>query len=127
MAVLTETRPRAGQLALAQLLADGGTRANRGVTQVEAAASTSPQCHAAEQARIFARVPLAIAPSALLPERNMAAAHDDFGKPLLIARDAGGATHVFLDVCRHRGTRSGFATCTCSARARTTWRRTGSR
>ena len=98
-------RPTAGQLALAKLLADGGTRANRGITHVDAAAYTSPGRHAAEQDRIFTRVPLVIAPSALLPERNMAVPHDGFGKPLLIARDAAGEAHVFLNVCRHRGTR----------------------
>lgn len=105
MATVLEHRPTAGQLALARLLADGGTRANRAVTHVDAAAYTSPERHAAEQARIFAHAPLVIAPSALLPERNMAAPHDGFGKPLLIARDAAGEAHVFLNVCRHRGTR----------------------
>jgi glycine betaine catabolism A len=99
------TRPTAGQLALARLLADGGTRANRGITHVDAAVYTSPERHRAEQERIFACVPLVIAPSALLPERNMAVPHDGFGKPLLIARDAEGEAHVFLNVCRHRGTR----------------------
>ncbi len=105
MNVATAIRPTAGQLALAKLLADGGTRANRGVTHVDAAAYTSPERHAAEQDHIFTRVPLVIAPSALLPERNMAVPHDGFGKPLLIARDAAGEAHVFLNVCRHRGTR----------------------
>lgn len=105
MTVATQTRPTAGQLALAQLLADGGTRAERGIAHVDAAAYTSPERHVAEQARIFARAPLVIAPSALLPERNMAAPHDGFGKPLLIARDAAGQAHVFLNVCTHRGTR----------------------
>ncbi len=105
MDVATPTRPTAGQLALAKLLADGGTRANRGVTCVNASAYTSPARHVAEQARIFARHPLVIAPSALLPERNMAVPHDGFGKPLLIARGADGEAHVFLNVCRHRGTR----------------------
>jgi glycine betaine catabolism A len=99
------TRPTAGQLALARLLADGGTRANRGITHVDAAVYTSPERHRTEQERIFARVPLVLAPSALLPERNMAVPHDGFGKPLLIARDAEGEAHVFLNVCRHRGTR----------------------
>ena len=105
MATALEHRPTAGQLALAKLLADGGTRANRGVTHVDAAVYTAPERHAAEQARIFARAPLVIAPSALLPERNMAVPHDGFGKPLLVARDAAGEAHVFLNVCRHRGTR----------------------
>jgi hypothetical protein len=36
------TRPTAGQLALARLLADGGTRANRGITHVDAAFYTAP-------------------------------------------------------------------------------------
>ena len=105
MTIATDVRPTAGQLALARLLADGGTRPERGITHVDAAAYTSPARHAAEHARIFARAPLVIAPSALLPERNMAVAHDGFGKPLLVARDAAGAAHVFLNVCRHRGTR----------------------
>ena len=105
MDTVLDIRPTAGQLALAKLLADGGTRANRGITHVDAAAYTSPGRHTAEQARIFARAPLVIAPSALLPERNMAAPHDGFSKPLLIARDAEGDAHVFLNVCRHRGTR----------------------
>lgn len=100
-----QARPTAGQLALAQLLADGGTRANRGITYVDAAAYTSPERHRAEQERIFTRAPLVIAPSALLPERNMAVPHDGLGKPLLIARDAAGEAHIFLDVCTHRGTR----------------------
>ena len=97
--------PTQGQLALAKLLAEGGTREDRGVTYVDAAHYTDPARHALEQARIFARLPLVIAPSALLPESNMAVPHDGFGKPLLIARDRTGTAHVFLNVCRHRGTR----------------------
>lgn len=58
MDVATATRPTAGQLALARLLADGGTRANHGITHVDAAAYTSPDRHAAEQARIFTRAAL---------------------------------------------------------------------
>lgn len=97
--------PTAGQLALAKLLADGGRRRDIGITHVDAAAYTEPARHAAEQARIFATVPLVIAPSALLPEPNMAVPHDGFGKPLLVTRDKAGTAHVFLNVCRHRGTR----------------------
>lgn len=97
--------PTAGQLALAARLATGGTRSDAGITHVDASAYTDPARHVAEQNRIFTRLPLVIAPSALLPEPNMAVAHDGFGKPLLIARDRDGAAHVFLNVCQHRGTR----------------------
>ncbi len=97
--------PTFGQLELArQLVANGDARATA-ITHVDAAAYTDPARHRAEQARIFSRVPLVIAPSALLPEPNMAVPHDGFGKPLLISRDNTGKAHVFLNVCRHRGTR----------------------
>ena len=97
--------PTDGQLALAAQLARGGQRGEGAITHVDASAYTSVARHAAEQDRIFSRVPLVIAPSALLPENNMAVPHDGFGKPLLIARDKAGQAHVFLNVCRHRGTR----------------------
>ncbi len=99
------TVPTEGQLALAARLAAGGTRPKLGITHVDARAYTAPERHAAEQARIFARVPLVIAPSALLPQNNMAVPHDGFGKPLLVARDKHGKAQVFLNVCQHRGTR----------------------
>lgn len=100
-----DLKPTEGQLALARLLADGGNVSGRGISYVDAAAYISPEIHAAEQERIFGRAPVVIAPSALLPEPGMAIPHDGFGKPLLITRDKTGAAHVFLNVCRHRGTR----------------------
>ncbi len=98
-------RPTEGQLALAGIIARGESSQGDGITKVPASAYTDPARFEAEQARIFRRRPMVIAPSALLPRPNMAVAHDGFGTPLLLARDRQGKAHVFYNVCRHRGTR----------------------
>ena len=102
---LATPRPTPAQLALAERLARGGDRDEAALRFVPASVYTAPERHTAEQAVIFARRPLVIAPSALLPEPGMAVPHHGFGKPLLITRDRDGCAHVFLNVCRHRGTR----------------------
>ena len=101
----TRQRPTQGQLDLARLLAEGEPSRGDAITTVPASVYTDPARFAAEKARLFDRLPQVIAPSALLPEANMAVAHDGFGIPLLLTRDRDGRAHVFWNVCRHRGTR----------------------
>jgi nitrite reductase/ring-hydroxylating ferredoxin subunit len=101
----TRQRPTPGQLALARLIASGTPSLGAGITSVPAWVYTAPERFEAEQARLFRRRPMVIAPSALLPRPNMAVPHDGFGLPLLLTRDKEGRAHVFLNVCRHRGTR----------------------
>lgn len=96
--------PTPGQVALARQIADGCVQAPRGITTVPADRYTDLDWFAQEKAALFDRLPQVIAPSALVPERNMAVPHDGFGRPLLITRDKDGKAHVFLNVCRHRGT-----------------------
>ena len=97
--------PTKGQMALARQIADGTERPTRGITHVPASHYIDPDWFAREKASLFDVMPQVIAPSALLPEPDMAVPHDATGRPLLITRDKTGKAHVFLNVCRHRGTR----------------------
>lgn len=98
-------RPTDGQLALARTVATGEARSTSGIGHVPASVYTDPDHWAREKALLFGRMPQVLCPSALLPRPEMAVPHDATGKPLLIARDGGGKARVFLNVCRHRGTR----------------------
>ena len=98
-------RPTAGQLALAEALAQGESRSGGAIATVPASVYTDPAHFAREKAALFDRLPQVIAPSALLPDAGMVVPHDATGRPLLLTRDGSGTAHVFLNVCRHRGTR----------------------
>ena len=98
-------RPTEGQLALARQVGDGGTHSEAAIRTVPASVYTDPSYYERERSAIFDRMPQILCPSALIPDPGMAVPHDSTGRPLLIARDGQGHVRVFLNVCRHRGTR----------------------
>ena len=103
--------PTPGQLALAEaipavaaLAADPARAAAGTISRVAASVYIDPAHFAREQA-VLRGLPVVVAPAALLPNRNMSVTHDGFGVPLLLTRDAKGTLRIFMNVCRHRGTR----------------------
>ena len=98
-------RPTPGQLALAEALIRGEASLGSQIQTLPASVYTDPERFAAEKKALFDKLPLLLAPSALLPKTNVAVAHDGYGVPLILSRDAQGEAHVMANVCRHRGTR----------------------
>ena len=99
------SRPSDGQRALAERLVSGEKPAFHEVVELPASVYIDPLRFERECRLIFEKMPLLLAPSALLPNNNTAIAHDGYGVPLIISRDGDGRVHVMANVCRHRGTR----------------------
>ena len=97
--------PTEGQRELARTVASGGQERPAAIETVPAALYVDAEHFKREQAAIYAKLPQILCPSALLPEPGMAVPHDATGMPLLVTRDTKGEAHVFLNACRHRGTR----------------------
>ncbi|WP_448587012.1 aromatic ring-hydroxylating oxygenase subunit alpha [Thermaurantiacus sp.] len=98
--------PTPGQLALAEQCRDPARpRPEPVVLTIAAERYLSPERFALERARLFGRMPLCLGPSAMLPEPGTAMTHDGFGRPLLLTRGRDGALGIFVNACRHRGTR----------------------
>lgn len=59
----------------------------------------------AAEMELFKRLPLVATLSARLPSPGSAVALDVYDLPLLITRDREGTAHVFINACRHRGSK----------------------
>lgn len=104
-APVRSSRPTPGQLALAEQLARGEAALGSSIERLPARNYLCRDRFDREQESLFGRLPLLLGPAAMLAEPNQAIAHDDYGLPLIVSRDAAGHLHVLANVCRHRGTR----------------------
>jgi phenylpropionate dioxygenase-like ring-hydroxylating dioxygenase large terminal subunit len=86
------------------------------VTQIPIERYLSASVRDAEVERLFRPLPLIVGHSSELGTGEVLA-HDDYGVPILLSRDAGGRFRAFLNVCRHRGMRLVEATGQAQPRA----------
>lgn len=66
---------------------------------------TSEERFRLEQEKLFSKVALPVTVSAKLPEPDMVTTIDGYGLPMLVTRDHSGKAHVYLNACRHRGSK----------------------
>ncbi len=74
------------------------------VTRIPVENYFSAEVRAAEIERLFRPLPLVVGHASELAPGHVLA-HDGYGVPMLLSRDANGAFRAFLNVCRHRGMR----------------------
>ena len=101
----TGVPPTPGMLRLAAGIARADANSGAGARTIPANVYLDTSRFAEEISRLFRQLPLPLAPSSLLPRGGQCVTHDAHGVPLLITRERNGKSHVFLNVCRHRGTR----------------------
>ena len=83
------SRPSDGQRALAEAIVRGERAAEHGVTELDASVYIDPLRFEREQRVLFEKMPLLLAPSALLPDNNTALARDDQRDAVTIVRERG--------------------------------------
>ena len=66
---------------------------------------TSPDIHAAERERVFAREWICVGREESIAEPGAYILADVASESLIVVRDRDGVVHAFYNVCRHRGTR----------------------
>lgn len=97
--------PTSGQLRLAQSIPQQAEARHAEQASLDPACYLTQARFDLEKAKLFDALPLPVVPSALLPNPGMTVTHDGYGVPLLLTRDSKGILRIFLNACRHRGTR----------------------
>jgi len=102
--------PSASQAEAVSKLPDNSSPNWLAVTnRLDPAVYVSPQHFADEQAHIFKKFPVPIAPSALLkPGQHIT--RNEYGLPIIVSRDKKGEVHAMINACQHRGSRVTNAT-----------------
>ncbi len=88
---------------LYEYAATGTTHKTGKVTQVPTSSYTDPDIWQKEVDEIFKKVPLCLATTAELKDKNAYKAMEAVGLPVLITRNKNGQARAFLNVCSHRG------------------------
>jgi glycine betaine catabolism A len=116
----TDRAPAPGQLEAALSLSDAATaRWPQETHHLDPEIYLDAGRHVREEQALFRNLPIAVAPSAMLPESGSFLPLDDHGLPFILSRDSEGRVHAFVNACRHRGSRlAGESEVQCKARIR---------